>query len=69
MRYAIATAIGCVIFVLIGYFVLNSSADASGGFEFGFYLSHPSSFRWYWWLVIGGAIGAGCLYLFDTKVR
>lgn len=68
-RYAVAALIGGIIFTLVGFFAENSSAGAEGGYGLKFYLSEPGIFQWYWWLLAGFAVGAGLLYLFDTKGR
>lgn len=56
MKFAIAAALGCVVFVVAGYLVY---AAPGGGVNFGYWINNPFRFYVWAWALIGAAVGAG----------
>jgi len=64
-RYVASAVVFGALFILIGFFADAVSSGAEGGYAFGFWLSHPG--LWFWWFIAGGAIGAAARYAISNR--
>lgn len=62
LALGLATIIGCVVGLVVGYFAFSSSGG-EGYYPPGVWLSHPMYYRVYWWALGGGIVGGGLVYI------
>jgi len=60
----IATGIGCILGVVVGYFVFAAEALPQYGAQpFGTWLTYSIHYGVYWWAIAGGLVGGSIVYV------
>lgn len=67
-RYAVAAAIGVVVFVLVGFFAYSIERGPEWSYSLTEWLAQPLRFGVFWWAVLGAVVGAAYNFLLSKRL-